>query len=99
MSCRTFLEYEPDFAPNIAALPMRELFTKLKAHVAAEKAAKESKASFKTTPNPGRSDPDGRFSKGQTSAPMVERDQALARYRDTLEISTDRSRIFNTLQK
>ena len=62
MSCRTFLEYEPDLSPNIAALPMKELFAKLKAHVAAEKAAKESKASFKTTPNPGRSDPNGRFS-------------------------------------
>ena len=39
MSCRTFLEYEPDFSPNSKALPMRELFSKVKAHVAAEKAA------------------------------------------------------------
>ena len=87
MSCRTFLEYEPNFSPNIAALPMRELFAKLKAHVAAERAAKEAKASFKTTPNPGRSDPNGRFSNGQTSVPLVEFDQRLARYHDDLELS------------
>ena len=88
MSCRTFLEYEPDFSPNIAALPMRELFTKLKAHVAAEKAAKESKASFKTTPNPGRSDPNNRFSNGQTNVPLV--DQGAASYHDELEASMAR---------
>ena len=72
MSCRTFLEYEPDFSPNIKALPMREIFRKVKAHVDAEKAAKEAKGSFKTTPKPWRSDPDGRFHQGQSNAPMVD---------------------------
>ena len=72
MSCRTFLDYEPDFSPNIKALPMRELFAKVKAHVNAEKAAKEAKGSFKTTPKPWRSDPNGRFHQGQSNAPMVD---------------------------
>ena len=89
MSCRTFPEYEPDFSPNTAALPMR-LFPKLKAHVIAKKAAKESKASFKTTPNSGRSDPDGRFSRGQMSASMVEFDKGFAGYPDELEFSMAR---------
>ena len=66
---------------------MRELFAKLKAHVAANKAATETKASFKTTPNPGRSDPDGRFSNGQTRVPLVGLDQMLARYHNDLESS------------
>ena len=72
MTCRTFLTYEPDFAPNIKALPMKELFAKVKAHVNAEKAAKEEKGSFRTTPKPWRSDPNGRFHQGQSSAPMID---------------------------
>ena len=72
MSCRTFLSYEPDFSPNIKALPMREIFARVKAHVKAEKAAKEEVGSFKTIPNPGRSDPSGRFHQGQSSTPMVD---------------------------
>jgi hypothetical protein len=72
MSCRTFLDYEPDFSPNIKALPIRKLFAKVKAHVNAEKAAKEAKGSFKTTPKPWRSDPNGRFHQGQSNAPMVD---------------------------
>ena len=72
MSCRTFLTYEPNFSPNIKALPIRELFVKVRAHVAAEKTAKEAKRSFKRTPNPGRSDPNGRFHQGQSNAPIVD---------------------------
>ena len=81
MSCRTFLTYEPDFSPNIKALPMREIFARVKAHVKAEKAAKEAAGSFKTIPNPGRSDPSGRFHQSQSNAPMVDEG---AQYNDDL---------------
>ena len=70
-TCRIFLQYEPDFAPNIKALPMKEIFIRTKAHVDAEKAAKKAKGSFRPRPNPGRSDPDNRFH-GQSSTPMVD---------------------------
>ena len=79
MTCRTFLTYEPDFAPNIKALSMKEIFIKVKAHVNAEKAAK---GSFKTTPKPWRSDPNNRFHQGQSSAPMIDGNEV---YYDDLE--------------
>ena len=93
MSCRTFLEDEPDFSPNIKALPMRELYAKVKAHVAAEKAAKEAKGSFKTTPKPWRSDPDGRFHQGQSNAPIVDDEK---QYHDDIEECMRRHELSDT---
>ena len=90
MTCRTFLEYEPDFSPNIKALQMRDVFAKVKEHVNAEKAAKLAKGSFKTTPKPWRSDPDGRFHQGNSNAPMV--DEA-GKYNDDIEEYMRRSEI------
>ena len=80
-TCRVFLTYEPDFAPNIKALSMKEIFIRTKAHVDAEKAAKQEKGSFRSRPNPGRSDPNNRFH-GQASTPMVD---GVEVYHDELE--------------